>query len=350
VLVRVWFARKYHTVLSEKTRRRLLPKIALALFMVLFPLVITEYALAFAGVPAGEPVFVMHGQKGEAIRADGSMVNDADLLWRFEPGKEFNGRIVNAMGFLDRDVSEVKSQGVTRVICLGDSCSAQGVPPYSGHLNEMLKEQSPDETSWEAFNTAVHGYTVLQGLALYRTRVAVMSPDIVTIYFGWNDHWLAAEDDAERLARVGTPWITAMRNALVQKRMVALLAPRVNREKPDFTLRVPPDVYAGGLRDLIHAIRASGAEPLVLTAPRARTVHGHLVNAGHARSVEEALRLHDEYTDITRRIAREENTLLFDLAVAIKNPEFFSSDGIHFTDDGIREVARLIHGELMAWK
>lgn len=345
---RSWFA---HTCdLSAGTGRRLLPKVGLALSMTLMPLLLLEGALALAGVPKGEPVFVVKGEGGQATRADGSMVKDSDVLWRFAPGKVFNGRTVNALGFLDREVSAVKSAGVTRVICMGDSCTAQGSPPYSGRLHALLQEKSPDAHPWEAFNTAVHGYTVLQGLAQFRTRVAALAPDIVTIYFGWNDHWLAERDDAERLAAVGSAWSTALRNALVQKRMVQWAAGKRSPTKPETKLRVPPDVYYAGLTSLVAEIRSAGAQPLVITAPRGRTVHGHIANAGHARSVAEANRLHDEYVEITRRAARATNARLLDLAASFTNTALFSSDGIHLITEGRVEVARLIYEDLVAWE
>lgn len=349
LLLRVVFARAHATELASAARPRRLPKAALAVFMTLLVLALAEALLARVGVPAGEPVFLMHGQGGTAMRDDGSMVKDADLLWRFESGKVFNGRTVNALGFLDREVTAAKPPGMRRVICMGDSCTAQGTPPYSGHLNNLLKEKSPDGQPWEAFNTAVHGYTVLQGLALFRTRVASFSPDIVTIMFGWNDHWLAPEEDVPRLARVGSPALTAVRNALARKRLVVALTRKAKPDKNDVTVRVPPAVYAQGLRDLIAAIRQCGGEPLLMTAPRADTISGHLVNAGHARSKAEALRLHDEYADITRRVAREENARLFDLALAFTNAEYFSRDGVHYQGEGIAHIAQLLHHELLEW-
>ena len=349
LVLRVSFTRKFAGELSGDPRPRRLPKVALALFMTLLVLALTDALLARLGVPAGEPVFLMHGQGGTAMREDGSMVKDADLLWRFEPGKTFNGRTVNALGFLDREVTATKPPGVRRVICMGDSCTAQGMPPYSGHLNALLKEKSPDGQPWEAFNTAVHGYTVLQGLALYRTRVANFSPDIVTIMYGWNDHWLAPEEDVPRLARVGSPARTAVRNALARKRVIVALSRKAKPDKNHVTVRVPPAVYAQGLRDLIAAIRQSGGEPMLMTAPRATTISGHLINAGHARSKAEALRLHDEYAEITRRVAREENARLFDLAAVFTNAAYFSRDGVHYQGEGIEHIARLIHNELLTW-
>lgn len=118
--------------------RRLLPRIALSIGITLLTLISLESLLGWFGVPQGEAVFVVQGKSGPAIRADGSMVGDSDLLWRFQPGTVFNGRTVNQLGYLDREVSPDKSNGAVRIVCMGDSCSAQGIPPYSGHLNSLL--------------------------------------------------------------------------------------------------------------------------------------------------------------------------------------------------------------------
>ena len=325
----------------------LLPRVALSIGLTLFNLVVLEYALAWFGVPPGEPVFVVRGATGPAIRADGSMVSDADLLWRFQPGTVFNGRTVNQLGFLDREVSTAKPAGTHRIMCMGDSCSAQGSPPYSGHLNNNLQQDPISNQTWEAFNTAVHGYSVLQGLALYRTRVRALDPDVVTIFYGWNDHWLATEADAVRLARAGSPLGTAVRNALVRKRVVVALG-RLRGKQSDVpsVVQVPPDEYATALATLIREIQADGAIAVVITAPRAETISRRLVHAGHTRSVEEAIAMHDAYADISRRVARETGAHLFDLAAVFNEPANFSDDGIHYTDEGIQHIADLLHREL----
>ncbi|MDA0577763.1 MAG: GDSL-type esterase/lipase family protein [Verrucomicrobia bacterium] len=300
------------------------------------------------GVPPGEAVFVVRGKTGPAIRADGSMVSDSDLLWRFQPGTVFNGRTVNELGFLDREVSVAKPHGVHRVVCMGDSCSGQGTPPYSGHLNALLQSQTNTTDSWEAFNTAVHGYTVLQGLALYRKHVADLEPDIVTIFYGWNDHWLSTTPDARLLARSGSALGTAARNALARKRIAVAMRTQRGADTDVRTgLRVPPEEYAEALATLVEEIQADGAIPVVLTAPRARTISRRIVHGGLTRSVEEAIELHDQYADITRHVARGTGARLFDLAALFTEPSHFSDDGIHYTDDGIRHLAQLLHGEII---
>jgi lysophospholipase L1-like esterase len=330
-------------------RRSGLSRVALALAAVLLPLAAIDGALALAGVKPGEAVFVVRGEGGEAVRADGSMVSDAVLLWKFQPGVDFNGRRVNKHGFLDREIDAKKAPGVRRIICMGDSCTAQGAPTYAGHLNRLLQENPPGPGSWEAFNTGVHGYTVLQGLALFRERVGGFEPDIVTIYFGWNDHWLAEDTDAERMARAGSAWQTALRNALAKKRLRAWLAPSPDREPGATRLRVAPDEYHRGLADLIGEIRAAGATPLVLAAPRAATIHRGIVHGGHARSVDEAISLHDQYLAIAREVAAREDARVLDLADIMDGEDdrgSFSKDGIHLTDAGLQRVAELIDADV----
>jgi lysophospholipase L1-like esterase len=293
-------------------------------------------------------VFVVRGEGGKPVRADGSMVSDATLLWRYQRGATFNGRQVNALGFLDRDVTAQKNPGTRRVICLGDSCTAQGSPPYAGRLDQMLRDDPPDGHPWEAFNTGVHGYSVLQGLVLYRAEVSKLEPDIVTIYFGWNDHWLAHEKDGERLARAGSQTQTLLRNAIARKRLHTLLAPESKPSESD-QIRVTPDEYRKGLADLMDAIRKSGAAPLVLTAPRAETIHRGIVHGGHAHSVHEAIELHDQYVAMTREVAAEQGAPVLDLAERFSgesSEQIFSKDGIHLTDAGLQRVAESIHAEL----
>ncbi len=67
--------------------------------------------------------------------------------------------------------------------------------------------------------------------------------------------------------------------------------------------------------------------------------------------MEEAIRLHDEYVEITRRVAVEERAQCLDLAAAFSGPEhakLFSRDGIHFENAGRRRIAEMIHHELLA--
>lgn len=327
---------------TEPRPGRFVDRLALAFGMTLALLSGLEGALALAGVPKGEAVFVVKKADGAPMRADGSMVHDADLLWRFQPGAMFNGRVVNERGFLGRSSTLEPVPGTRRVICMGDSCTGQGVPPYSDLLHEGLVARPPHEQVWESFNVGVHGYTVLQGLALFRQRIAAMKPDVVTLYFGWNGHWLADEADHIALSRSTSPLLAALKNGVASKRLSTLLRRPAPAATAKRVLRVPPDRYARGLSDLVEAIRAAGALPIVLTAPRAERISGRLVHQGQTTSVDDANQLHDAYAELTRAVAREWGVPLLDLAqqfAASGRRDLFSDDGIHLTDAGRQLVA-----------
>ena len=69
-------------------------------------------------------------------------------------------------------------------------------------------------------------------------------------------------------------------------------------------LRVPPDEYRSVLKAFIKEIRAAGAIPLLITAPR-RSLTSAVVGKRYVVSIEEGNRTHDQYIDITRKVAQE---------------------------------------------
>ena len=177
----------------------------------------------------------------------------------------------------------------------------------------------------------VHGYSSVQGLRLFQLRGKALQPDIVTIYYGWNDHWL---DESDRV-----------RMGLAQKTFLLQLAQRL-RLKSAF--RVTPEEYENTLTQFIQEIRSVNAAPILITAPR-RRLTGHHVKSGRALSIEQAERAHDQYVEITRRVAHEQKTELLDLAQILSNEKYrklFSSDGIHFRHAGLEKIAELLYQKI----
>ncbi len=307
-----------------------------------------ESLLAALGVHAELPPLLVRGaDAGTDEGSDVAMVPDARLLWRFQPGAEFRGRRVNQLGFLGRDVETNKPVGTVRVICLGDSCSAIGGPPYAGLLHNRLQREPPTPAAWEAFNMAVHGYSVAQGLRLFQERVRVLQPDVVTVYYGWNDHWLGPQDSS-RMAVERAGASAAAFNILRNKRIFHLLlyrlgsARRIARNTAGAHYRVPPPEYRWMLEQLVAHIREADAIPVLVTAPRAEHLAAQLVHNGQARSTEEAERAHDEYVELTRETARATDAALLDLAAQWKgegSDGLFMADGIHPVAEGLQRVA-----------
>jgi len=276
-----------------------------------------------------------------------AIVPDWELLHRFNPGSEFNGRAVNSMGFLDREVDPKKAEGTIRVISMGDSVTGQGPPPYSGILHERLQAEPLSNDKWEAFNMGVHGYSSAQGLRLFQRRAAKLEPDYVTVYFGWNDHWRTSRPDHMRMKVKMPRWKGTLIQKLRKKKFFQYLSnlrtptQELTKDEDDYYLRVPQEYYRQNLVSFVREIRALKATPILITAPRAEVLTKSLVKNRQVATLDDAYRLHDEYVEITRAVAREMDAPLLDLAAILGDPEsagLYSRDGIHFNSDGLERI------------
>jgi len=304
--------------------------------------------LAWTRFDAALPPIIFEGSNiNEGNLAIGkNTVPDAELIYRFPPGINFEGRRINSLGFRDREVDPRKQPGTIRVVCMGDSVTAQGRPGYSQYLHERLTNNPPTPGAWEAFNMGVYGYTSLQGLRLFQKTGRFLTPDIVTLYYGWNDHWLVDEPDCHRMGLEMRPFAGRIFELLRQKRIFRLVVWALNpvpyvtvRNHGDARMpRVAPDEYHSTLETFVREIRAADAIPVLITAP-SRSLPQRWAEKKHVISVEHGNRTHDEYVEIARQVARESNVELLDLASLFTNQAcsgYFAPDGIHF-DYWVRE-------------
>lgn len=299
-----------------------------------------ESILGWTNFNVALPPIVFQGKNNEGGLEIPQTLPDAELIFRFEPGSYFHGRRINSLGFREREVDPRKSPGTIRVICMGDSVTGQGRPGYSQYLHERLTNQPPTAASWEAFNMGVHGYSSLQGLRLFQKRGRALTPDIVALYYGWNDHWLTDEPDRQRMGLEMRPFAGHLVELLRNKRIFRLVVWATNpvqhiavRDHGDTRVpRVLPDEYRSILKAFVREIREAGAIPILITAPR-RSLTQEVVGKQYVVSIEQGNCTHDEYADITRQVARESGAELLDLAVLMAGKDcdrFFARDGIHF--------------------
>jgi lysophospholipase L1-like esterase len=259
------------------------------------------------------------------------------------------------MGFLDREVDPKKVEGTLRVISMGDSVTGQGPPPYSGILHERLQTEPLGNKEWDAFNMGVHGYSSAQGLRLFQRRAAKLEPDYVTVYFGWNDHWRSSRPDHMRMKIKMPRWKGTLIEKLRKKKFFQYLSnmrtpkQELTQDEDDYYLRVPQEYYRQNLVSFVREIRALKAVPILITAPRAKVLTKSLVRNRQVADLADAYRLHDEYVEITRAVARETDAPLLDLAAILGGPEsaeLFSRDGIHFNGDGLERIAAELYSLL----
>ncbi|MDD8044067.1 MAG: hypothetical protein PHC78_09930, partial [Verrucomicrobiota bacterium] len=91
------------------------------------------------------------------------------------------------------------------------------------------------------------------------------------------------------------------------------------------------------------------AVPILITAPRTERPAQLLVERGNADSIEEIIRLHDQYVDLTRQVAQQENVPLLDLAEEFQTLDkstLMQADGIHMTRAGLDLIAERLHQTL----
>ena len=302
-----------------------------------------------------------------------SMLADPDLVWKFEPGSSVYGGKINSLGFRDREVSREKGPGVRRVICMGDSVTAQGQPCYAQYLNQMLTNAPPDGGEWEALSMGVYGYSSMQGLRSFDLLGKSLKPDVVIVSFGRNDHVWEVPDRTRLGARL-SPSFRRM-YMLLSHRTVGRLFLHVMDTRHQWTavkpkapqadsreLRLPPEDFRITMRQFVKEIRACGATPILVAAARRRIPEDY-VTKGCARTRDEFERQHDEYAQIVREVAKETGTVLVDLQKLMAGPEcdgWFASDAIHldFFDSegglepwskeqpGLRFVARTMYNTI----
>lgn len=315
-------------------------KLVLALVSTYLLFAAMETMLIWTHFDAALPPIMFQGQNTAGGIKVPKTTPDAALMYRLTPGTYFQGRLINSLGFREREVDLKKSPDTMRVICMGDSITGQGRPGYSQYLHKRLTNAPPTSQPWEAFNIGVHGYSVLQGLRQFQILGRQMEPDIVTIYFGWNDHWLAAEADRQKMGLEMRPFAGRIFEVLRKKRFfrffIWAMSPVQHLARRDQgetrVLRVPPEAYRSAMKALVKEIRAVGAIPILITAPR-RSLTQAVVYKQYVTSIDDGNRLHDRYVDTTRKVARDTQAELLDLAMLLADQEcdaYFAPDGIHF--------------------
>ena len=255
-----------------------------------------------------------------------------------------------------------KEPGVVRIATLGDSCTAHCVrtrDSFPGLMeDELRRARAGGPPRWEVLNAGVAAYSSFQGLQRLRHVVLPYRPDYLTVYFGWNDHWIGAVPDHE--IRLRGPWETRLVNLLERFRtyqglhhLISRVRPRPapaegTRPGPGYSLRVPLPEYRRNLEAIAELAGTHGIRLLYITAPqeipedwreaKLLPLPGPQVAALHAR-----------YNDVVRSVAAERGIPLLDLAeiVAQRPPgSVLARDGIHFHPAGCRFVARTVAARL----
>jgi len=319
------------------------------------------------GIPTGEVVFDRF--------VPGLFTRDALLFWRPVAGRP----PFNAAGLRDdEETSTHKPGGELRILALGDSCTFLGEPlPWPDRLEERLNAAARGNRI-RVLNAGVPAWSSLQGRRYLLSRGLAFEPDLVIVYFGWNDHWRAtSRPDAD--FEVPGESAVSLQRALAHLRVYqgltrilkgggkpesggppaelrargADLAQDADRQP----FRVPIAQFEDNLVAMIDAATAAGARSALVTAPstlRSSRLPDYLLAHGFvARQGEPVEAIHARYADAVRRIAASRRAILIDAERAFASrPEaadaWMREDGIHLTAAGIEALADQVAHDLAA--
>ncbi|WP_419189748.1 SGNH/GDSL hydrolase family protein [Stieleria marina] len=323
------------------SRRR---KIVFGLFTVIVFFAIAEGMLRFAGFRVEQRVEHMQFSFPIDDYNNNSpqpfLQRDPVLFWK--PTAGILGH--NSLGCYGPEFSKEKPAEKTRVLCLGDSCTHFGPISYPDILRATLEKTAPGE--YEVINAGVIGYTSYQGKTLLESVASDWSPDIVTVYFGWNDHWLSVgvEDKNQHGGQASPVTDTLGGLRLFQ---VARMLKSNQRDASSKQFRVSLTDYEKNLRSISDWCRSNNAQPCYLTAPHAFDlgIPPYLVQSGEITDEASLIPLHQSYNEVVRKVAKESSVPLIDLAVEMQTMDkqkLFIEDHIHLSESGRVHVARRI--------
>ncbi len=239
------------------------------------------------------------------------------------------------------------------LVLIGCSCTEWG--RFDVELRERVRA-TPGAAPLRFANLACSGWSTYQGLQQMKEDVVALAPEVVTIFFGWNDHWVGFGVDDKTAAAMarGPGALQELRVVqLLTKLRVVLEAAAAGRKagterRP---LRVSREDFRSNLEEMVDVARGHAIAPVLITAPTSH-VEGEEPEYLRRRWIEdlsELVPLHQSYVRVVREVARDKDVVLCDLAAELDRlpredlARLFKDDGIHFTPEGGVKVGEILH-------
>ena len=299
----------------------------LALAAVVLTLVMAEVLLRVSGFGTVKPE-LNFGLNARQALDRGQFVADRALFWKFAPAVSPTDE---SLGAVHPDRIIPPHTGAPRLLFLGDSCTRLTMDgtPYPARLKAILKGQA------EVLTAAVPGYSSYQGLTWLRSQLLAARPDVVVVYFGWNDHWRTIGRTDRQYAASLSPW---------RLRLAGLW----RRPTTSASLRVPPDQYGANLTAIATEAAGVGARVLFVRAPASigTEARSQLTRTGYMRPDDDPMALHASYLRVLDEAARTATVPVLDAAgifsrIPIGRP-LLADDGIHLTGTGHRVMSVIV--------
>lgn len=235
------------------------------------------------------------------------------------------------------------------IVFMGDSVTQSGL--FQKRLIQLVRDRCAGG-SFSYFTSGVAGWSSYQGLQQLKKDILEMKPALITIYFGWNDHWIdfGVEDrDVAVVHGMFPNRVKNLRTIQLLYKVWVLLGRENNNWPPE---RVSASDFKANLEEMVRLAYDIGIQPVLFTAPTSHR-KGHepaYLKERWLRKLKDLAPLHQKYADIVREVAEKERAPLCDLAEDFKRLPYldvanrhFIKDGIHLQDAGEKMMATFIY-------
>jgi lysophospholipase L1-like esterase len=304
-----------------------LKRLGLAVASIVLTLAIAEAVLRVSGIGMVRPELDF-GVNARPAFERGQFVVDRQLFWKYSGART---PLDEALGAVHPDRAIAPPTGRPRLLFLGDSCTRLGLDglAYPG----LLKSQFGDDA--EVLTAAVPGYSSHQGLVWLRRQLLAAHPDVLVVYFGWNDHWRTLGRTDRQYAASLSIWRPRLANLW-------------RRRAASPPVRVPPPDYRENLTAIATEAANAGIRVLFIRAPASigEPARQQLAQAGYLLPGDDPNALHETHLRVLDEVASDTNTRVLDAAAIFARlgsaRPLMGADGIHLTGIGHRVMAAIV--------
>jgi len=264
---------------------------------------------------------------------DKQFVYDPWLIWRPRPGGDFNSQ-----GYRGPELSATKPAGTYRVFAIADS-NTLGWPGKEGanwpmFLSDLLNQGG---NHFSVINAAAYGYSSFQGLRRFQESLA-FQPDVAIISFGCNDAMRVTVSDAEFASRKirKLDLDTALLRMHVGQLVLAIADKFASKGKEILVPRVSLGEYKHNLEEMIRLANERQIKIVLLTRPF----------TGSSPSPNWWKNFAPQYNAATFEVGRQRGVPVIDIHGYFDDKKEYFVDEAHLTQDGLREMARVIYEEI----
>jgi len=283
---------------------------------------------------------------------------DAELFWRIRPNQTIKGEFfvdgiykINSKGYREREFSAEKDPDLTRIICVGNSCTfgwkVNLEQTYPKILEKLLNQNLP-QPKFEVIDAGMTGYSTFQGLRFLKREILGFHPDIIIFSYGWNDMCPSEREDKDQ--KFPPQWILNLDDFLSGSRFYSflkfeimnLLKSKQPQDEKKLVYRVSIKDYQENLKELEKIAQGSGIKVFFLSIP----VSSAKVFIGPGKTSKPHI-ANKHYNKALRETTSEIGVPLIDVALLFEDRGDLYDKGreeyIHYNAKGHQVVAEAIY-------